>query len=107
MVGNRLSAELPERQPVSADHYFEVGTDRGCWWVSVAMARFIESCLDAEPVPEWVAFVDLHGSRVRLRTKEIRSLSELSPDQRAAGRSFERRLQRERKADPDYDADEE
>lgn len=107
MVGNRLSAELPERHPGSADHYFEVGTDRDCWGVSVAMARFIESCLDAEPVPEWVTFVDLHGSRVRVRTKEIRSLSELSPDQRAASRAFGRRLQRERKADPDYDADDE
>lgn len=110
MVVNRVSPEQPERrepQQAAAGHYFVVITKWESWCVSTAMARFVEECLDRRRKDEWVKFVDLSGSRVRLRVGEIMSVAESSPDQRASYRAFMRRLNRERKTDPDYDADEE
>jgi hypothetical protein len=43
-------------------------------------------------VPEWVVFVDLSGSRVRVRSAEIRMIVESRSEQRAFDRALERRL---------------
>ena len=109
-VANRVSPEEPERREpreAAAEHYFVVITKWESWCVSTAMARFVEECLDVRRPEEWVKFVDLSGARVRLRVAEIMSVAESSPDQRASYRAFTRRLNRERKADPDYDVDDE
>lgn len=109
MVVNRVSPGDPERREpreAAAEHYFVVITKWDSWCVSTAMARFVEECLDGRRRTDWIKFVDLAGARVRLRADEIVSVSESSPEQRAAYRAFSRRLRREGKADPDYDADE-
>ena len=108
MAVNRVSPGQPEsREPTksAAEHYFVVSTEWDSWCVSTAMARFVEECLDRRT--DWVRFVDLAGASVRVRTEEIVSVAESSPEQRASYRTFARRLRQERKADPDYDADEE
>ena len=107
MGTNTLDSGAPDRRETdtSGEHYFEVSTKETNWWVSATMARFIESRLDARRPPVWVTFVEITGARVRVRCSEILSLSESSPDQRAASRAVWRNLKRERKADRDYDVD--
>src|ERR1041385_9342575 len=58
----------PEAVEPGAGDFFIVSGDCSTWLVSTEMGRFIESILDATPRPRWVKFVDLAGSRVRLRT---------------------------------------
>ena len=104
---NRLERPLDD---ASAPHpgdgdYFVVSTRFDSWCVSTAMARGIETDLDAEPARDWVTFVDLHGSRVRLRAREVLSVAQCTADQRASARVHERRLRREAKADRDWEDD--
>jgi hypothetical protein len=91
-------------RPAAGD-YFVVSGDGGTWCVSTEMARLIEAHLDAEPVARWVKFVDLTGSRVRLRTRLIESITQCTADQRASERAFHRTLNRERKADRSWEDD--
>ena len=74
---NRLK-EKPEedREPDGAGTYFYVSARCGTWYVSTAMARHIEACLDAEPRPAWLCFVDLTGARVRVRTRDVEYLNQ-------------------------------
>jgi len=95
------SEEEPVR-PRAADHFVVVADDCA-WFVSTEMARFIEACLEADPPPRWVKFVDLTGSRVRVRARLIDAIHQSTADQRAAERAFHRALERERKADRSYD----
>ena len=95
------SQEEPAR-PRAADHFVVVADDCA-WFVSTEMARFIEVCLEAEPRPKWVKFVDLTGSRVRLRARLIEAIHQSTAEQRAAERAFHRALERERKADRSYE----
>jgi hypothetical protein len=87
------------------DDHFVVSADCSAWYVSTEMARFIEACLEADPAPRWVKFVDLTGARIRLRARLIESISQSTAEQRASERAFHRRLRRERKADRSYDDD--
>jgi hypothetical protein len=89
-------------RPRAADHFVVVADDCA-WLVSTEMARFIEACLEAEPPPRWVKFVDLTGSRVRVRARLIDAIHQSTADQRAAERAFHRALERERKADRSYE----
>jgi hypothetical protein len=69
------------------------------------MARFIEACLEADPAPRWVKFVDLTGARIRLRARLIDSISQSTAEQRASERALQRRLRREWRADRSYGDD--
>jgi hypothetical protein len=89
-------------QPTAGD-YFVVSADCSTWYVSTAMARFIEHCLGAVPQPAWVAFVDLVGSRVLLRTRKIDCVYQCSAAQRQAERALLRLLRQERKSDQSYE----
>jgi hypothetical protein len=89
-------------RPRAVDH-FVVVADECAWFVSTEMARFIEACLETEPCPRWVTFVDLTGARIRLRARLIESVQQSTAEQRAAQRAFYRALERERKADRSYD----
>jgi hypothetical protein len=82
--------------------FFVVSGESSTWYVSTPMARFIEQCLDADPRPKWVRFVDLTGARIRLRTRQIDYICQCTPDQRAAERAFFRSLKQERKSDSSY-----
>jgi hypothetical protein len=89
----------PEAVKPTAGDYFIVSIDSDSWCVSTEMARFIESVLDGEPPLQWVKFVDLSGSRIRIRTRMIEAIYQCTAEQRAEGRRFSRALSQERKAD--------
>ena len=79
------------REPRAEDLYPEfwvVGTASNSWVVSDVMARHVERSLDAWPRPRWVTFVDLGGSRVRLRTGAVEGVSQSTPETRALWRRF-------------------
>ena len=86
--------------------YFVVSGESFTWYVSTAMAKAIEARLDAKPRPRWVTFVDLTGSRVRLRARQIEYICQRTAEQRAAERAFFRSLKRERKADRSWEEEE-
>src|SRR6266545_5557348 len=96
----------PEAVEPDAGDYFIVSGECGTWYVSTEIARFIESILDARPRARWVKFVDLAGSRVRLRSRQIDYICQSSAEQRASHRAHSRALSRERKADRTWEEDE-
>lgn len=102
---NRLQEPFEDGAARPAGDYFVVSGDCCTWYVSAAMARFIEQCLDAEPRPRWVKFVDLTGARVRLRTRQIEYVCQCTTEQRAVERAFFRSLRQERKADRSWEED--
>jgi hypothetical protein len=87
------------RNAVRLGDFFVVSTEGDTWCVSTDMARHIDACLDADPMPSWVVFVDVTGARVRVRSDRIESLTQRSMEQRALGRAFERMAQDERRAE--------
>lgn len=89
------------------DDFFVVSTDGDTWCVSTEMARHIDACLDATPVPQWIMFVDVTGARVRVRSGAIESLTQRTVEQRALSRAFERLAHDERRADGLVKEDEE
>ena len=102
---SRVQQAFEEGARPAAGEFFVVSGESSTWYVSAVMARFIERCLDAEPRAVWVAFVDLTGARIRLRTRRIDCICQCTPDQRAAERAFFRALKQERKADRSYGED--
>jgi len=76
--------------------YFVVDSASDRWLVSAVMARHLEQLLDRVPAPDWVSFVDLFGSRIRVRAVVIQSVAQSTEEQRAACRALSRRLDRER-----------
>jgi hypothetical protein len=89
------------REEGAADYFVVVG-ENWTWYVSTEMARFIEESLESGA--EWVKFVDLSGSRIRLRAEKIEFIAQSTADQRATERDFFRAMRRENKADRDWDA---
>ena len=57
--------------------------------------RFIESELQRWPRRTWITFVDLNGSRVRVRSRLILQITQCSVEQRAVDRAFIRGLRQE------------
>ena len=79
--------------------FFAVRGEFGVFYVTQAMAERIERALDRRYVVQWLKFTDWAGSRVRIRAVGIRSIVEVTPEQRANDRKLHRALQREEKAD--------
>jgi hypothetical protein len=92
-------SEVPQR--LGVDH-FVLDTRANCWNISTVMARHVERCLDAEPRPAWITFVDLTGARIRIRSQDVESLAQSTADQRAAGRALHRGWNKESRNDPDW-----
>jgi hypothetical protein len=92
-------------QPELPVDYFIVLTQYEDWYVSREMAQAVEATLAEAPAPEWVAFVDLTGARVRVRTRLINCVYQCTAEQRALARAFYRARKAERKADTDWDED--
>lgn len=88
-----------EPAEAGAGSYFIVMGENGSWAVSTVMARHIEACLAAKRSPEWIAFVELTGSRVKVRARQIQWIGQSTPEQRAAERRFNRAVGREYSAD--------
>ena len=82
--------------------YFVLDAEGMCWFISTAMARVVDTQLAAHPAPEWITFVDIVGSRVRVRTARVESLAESCQDQRAAYRAFRRAMSRERSSERNW-----
>ena len=102
----RLREEPGDEAPrPTAGDYFVVSGENWSWQVSTEMARHIEACLDAEPRPVWVKFVDLAGSRIRVRAGLIEYICQSTHEQRATDRALGRMLREERKADKSWDED--
>lgn len=79
--------------------FFAVRGEFGVFYVTRAMAERIEWALDRRDVPQWLKFTDWAGSRIRLRPAGIRSIVEVTPEQRTTERKLYRALRREEKAD--------
>jgi hypothetical protein len=88
-----------ERSRNDLGDFFVVSTEWDNWCVSTEMARHIDACLDVDPLPKWIMFVDVTGARIRVRGTSIESLTQRSREQRARGRAFERLAREERRAD--------
>jgi hypothetical protein len=95
MTEERQEQDMPERLPDRAGDYFVVVGLCGGWAVSTEMARHIEAQLDRRRVPEWITFVALWGARVRVRSATLLTLEQATPEQRAANRALQRRLEEE------------
>jgi hypothetical protein len=83
--------------------YFVVVSAQSSWMISTAMAKSIDAALVAWPRARWVTFVDLTGSRVRLRAQQIEYLAQCTVEQRSAERSLHQGLKREYRADRSWD----
>ena len=85
----RITMDL-EEAPLrdGAGDHFIVAAQMATFVISTVMARAVEAALDRWPRPTWVTFVDLSGSRVRLRAQDIRFIVQSTAEQRA----FDRRL---------------
>ena len=93
-----------ERLPPGPGDYFIVNTKDQWFYVSTPMARAIEAALDRVWFrARWVTFVDLSGSRIRLRASKILGLLQSTAEQRAAMRTFDRERHGESRADRDWD----
>ena len=90
---------MERSEPDPLGDFFVVSTEWDTWCVSTEMARHVEACLDTEPMPHWVTFVDVTGARVRLRADSVESVTQRSVEQRALGRRFERMARDERRMD--------
>jgi hypothetical protein len=95
----------PLEEPAGVGDYFVLYAEGTSWYLSVEMARAVDRDLAASPLPGWTVFVDIAGSRIRVRTRRIEYLIQCSADQRAARREFHRRLRQERDADRAWDED--
>jgi hypothetical protein len=100
LLQNREEESPPE---AGAADYFVVVGEFCTWYVSTPMARFIEECLDARKPPKWVKFVDLIGSRIRLRTRQIEFIAQCTAEQREVERAFFRAIRRERRENKEWD----
>lgn len=100
---NRTREERAEEEPqsVGVDHFI-VSARSASFFVSTEMATHIEACLDARRPRKWIRFVDLSGSRVRLRRREIEYVFQSTSEQRIAYREYQRALNRETRADRDW-----
>lgn len=67
--------------------------------VTREVARYIERVLDRRWRPKWVVFHDRVGSRIRVRTNEVRVFVESTTEQRAYDRQLDRARRKEEKAD--------
>ncbi len=96
--------QQPEYERVQGvGEYFAVSGDDFWYAVSGKMARFIERELSRWPRKTWVTFVDLNGSRVRLRARAIRDITQWTPGQRAANRAFFETLRQEEQDEEAWD----
>lgn len=75
-----------------AGDHFVVSARMATFVVSTVMARAIEATLNQWPRRTWVTFVDLSGSRVRLRAQEIDFIVQSTAEQRALDRQFRQAL---------------
>jgi len=82
------------------DHHI-VATAAFNYIVSAVMARHIEKELERWPRPSWITFVDVCGSRVRIRAALIQGLEQSSVETRELERLW--RKQRDAEVPQDFE----
>ena len=96
-------SEEHERIPPEAGDYFVIQARDSSWFfVSTVMARAIDRKLKRFFQPRWITFVDLSGGRIRLRTDDIMSFVQSTPEQRIADRAFGKVRRAEAQEDRDW-----
>jgi hypothetical protein len=101
MNQTRQEEEEHGRAGPAIDHFIVSCRSAG-FFVSKEMAAHIEACLDARRPSKWIVFVDVNGSRVRLRRREIEYVLQSTSEQRAADRAYGRAIRQEQKAERDW-----
>jgi hypothetical protein len=96
---NRLSCYLEEPPEEQYGDFYVVAGEFGAACVTQETARRIEAVLDRWRVPTWIEFQDRVGSRLRVRTRLIRSIGESTAAQRSADRRIDRARQLEERGD--------
>jgi hypothetical protein len=96
---NRVADFFDEPPEQEYGDFFVVAGEFGAACVTSETAASIEAVLDRPVVPAWIVFDDRAGSRLRVRTRHIRSIAESTAAQRAADRRFDRARQREEQDD--------
>jgi hypothetical protein len=97
--------ETPEEDLPYGDFYVVSG-EFGSACVTRETAEYIERRLSRLWVPRWIAFSDRVGSRVCVRSKNIRTICESTAAQRAQDRRLDRAREREYRADrPSWEND--
>jgi hypothetical protein len=96
---NRISQYVEESPNEEYGDYYIVTGHFGAVSITNETAARIDEVLDRASVPEWIVFDDRAGSRVRVRTCQIRSMVESTAAQRAEDRRFDRARQREEQED--------
>ena len=93
---NRLKEYLeePEERPPELEEYWLVATPWDIHYVTAEEARKVNRQMDRILPWRWVRFVDVYGSRVRVRKAWIGQVRESTKSQRSTERQF-RRAQRE------------
>lgn len=102
MERTKQRAEEPREPEVPLD-YFVVGTSYAEWYVSREMAAFIAASLERELPARWVTIVDLTGATIRVRGRIVLYVQQCTVEQRALARALQRGLNKEVKADRDWD----
>lgn len=95
----RLTASGGGQSPRPIDGFFVIRTASAVFPVSARTASLVMDALRRWWVPRWIGFVDLHGSRVRVRSATIMMIYESSVLQRQSEREFFRELDAEDAAD--------
>ena len=96
---NRLACYFEEPPEQSYGDFYVVAGEFGAVCVTREVAEYVERILGCLWVPAWVEFRDRVGSRVRVRTRHIRSICESTAAHRAADRRLERARQHEERTD--------
>ncbi len=96
---NRLQDILERIQEEPYGDFWVVSGDFGSVCVNDETARDIERRLDRRFPPTWLTFRDRVGSRVRVRSRQVRAMVESTAEQRAGDRRIERARRREEQAD--------
>jgi hypothetical protein len=98
---NRIREHLraPEEGPKPAGDYWEVTCQYTTYYVDAATAARIVRAVTRVVPPRWLAFADVTGARVHVRSGRVECVSECTLAQRTAQRAFH-------KARRDEDGDE-
>jgi hypothetical protein len=102
MERTKKRAEEPCQPDVPVD-YFIVGTSYAEWYVSKEMAAFVAASLEHDPPARWVTLVDLTGATIRVRGRIVLYVQQCTVEQRALARAMQRAINKEAKADRDWD----
>ncbi len=94
---NRLTEYFgaPGVPPPPENYWFVYRREGGGWTVTPETAEYVGRMLDLRRTPEWIRFMDVFGSDVRVRTSWITAIEECSNDQRARARAFWQKIQGE------------